>query len=474
MADLSRRNFLALGAGALAAGYLPLRTFAATDDTKSFNLQVQTGKVHLVGENNPQTPVWCFNGSVPGPEIRVRQGDKLRVVVDNNLAEETTVHWHGIRLPNAMDGVPHLTQKPIAVGGQFIYEFVVPDAGTYWYHPHMNSAEQIGRGLYGALIVEEQEPIQVDRDLVWVLDDWRLQKDASIQNSFGQMHDMSHGGRIGNVATVNGRIVEEFAVRSGERIRLRLINAANARVFSLLFEEHEPYVIAIDGQPVTPHKAENNQLTLGSAMRMDVVIDMTHTPGKRIRVIDGFYRSQEYRLLDVVYSDQAPLREHALDATMQLPANPIPEPDLNNAERYGVVFGGGAMGGMQGATLNGQWVDLRTLAQQHGILWAINDTALADPKSEVWLTLKLGKSYVFNLNNNSAWPHPIHLHGHSFRVLARDGNPTTHREWQDTILLMPSEQADIAFVADNPGDWMFHCHILEHQMSGMSRTIRVA
>ena len=121
--------------------------------------------------------------------MRVRQGERLRITVENRLAEETTVHWHGLRVPNAMDGVPHLTQPPIAPGASFVYEFDVPDAGTYWYHPHQRSFEQVGRGLYGPLIVEEREPIEVDRDVTWVLDDWRLLPDAQISDDFGNMMD---------------------------------------------------------------------------------------------------------------------------------------------------------------------------------------------------------------------------------------------------------------------------------------------
>jgi FtsP/CotA-like multicopper oxidase with cupredoxin domain len=134
-----------------------------------------------------------------------------------------------------MDGVPHLTQRPIAPDETFIYEFEAPDAGTYWYHPHQRRFEQVGRGLYGPLMVEEREPIQVDRDVMWVLDDWRLLPDAQISDDFGNFMDSSHNGRVGNTVTVNGRILESFPVRAGERVRLRLINAGNARIFGLEF-----------------------------------------------------------------------------------------------------------------------------------------------------------------------------------------------------------------------------------------------
>jgi FtsP/CotA-like multicopper oxidase with cupredoxin domain len=427
--------------------------------------------------------VWSYNGAVPGPEIRVRQGERLRITVENQLAEETTVHWHGVRVPNAMDGVPQLTQKPIAPGESFVYEFDVPDAGTYWYHPHERSFEQVGRGLYGPLIVEEEEPIQVERDITWVLDDWRLLPDAQISDDFGNFVDASHNGRVGNTVTVNGRVPDTFAVRAGERLRLRLINAANARIFALEFQDHRPTVIALDGQPVEPHEPEGGRVVLGPAMRADLVIDMSGRPGERFPVTDPFYRGLEYRLLDLAYEGGAPLREHPLDAPMRLAANTMPEPDLAAAERHEITFEGGMMGGMMGAggmggmmregMMGGMMGGMMRGMQQSGI-WAINGVSANDHVLDPFLALDHGRTYLLAMHNDTAWHHPIHLHGHAFRAIARDGRPTRYQEWQDTVLMAPHESVDIAFVADNPGDWMFHCHILEHQAAGMMGVIRVA
>src|SRR5690606_12053344 len=222
------------------------------------------GRAGLVGDPYPETDVWGYEGTVPGPQLRFRQGERLRIELENLLPQPTTVHWHGIRLPNAMDGVPYLTQAPVkAAGGRFLYEFALPDAGTFWYHPHLGSPEQVGRGLYGALIVEEPEPPAIDRDLVWILDDWRLDREARIVESFGNFMDASHAGRIGNTVTVNGRLRETFGLAAGERIRLRLVNAANARIFALDFQGHDPVVIALDGHPLTPHKPANGRIVLG-------------------------------------------------------------------------------------------------------------------------------------------------------------------------------------------------------------------
>lgn len=470
----TRRTFLITGTGAAFSAGLPQWLLPSPSDAAvaEFRVVAKSGRVPLVPSPNPETAVWCYSGQVPGPAIRIRQNERLRVVIENQLAEETTVHWHGVRVPNAMDGIPHLTQKPIVPGGSFVYEFDVPDAGTYWYHPHQRSFEQVGRGLYGALIVEEQDPIRVDRDVTWVLGDWRLLADAQIRDDFGNLMEIAMAGRLGNTVTVNGRVLESFAVRAGERVRLRLINAASARIFGLVFNGHRPMVIAYDGQPVEPHEVEDGRIVIGPSMRTDVVIDMTNKPGDRFAAIDTYYQGVEYRLLELVY-EQEPLRDRPLDTPLALAANTMPEPDLETAVRHEVTFGGGMMGNMRSAILDGQHVDMGEMMRS-GMAWAINGVAIKGHAMKPFLTLERGKSYVFALHNDTAWAHPIHLHGHNFRVISRNGEPTRYREWRDTVLIPRRERAEIAFVADNPGDWMIHCHILEHQEGGMMGVIRVA
>lgn len=456
---------------------------AHANGLRDVSLKAAPGLTRLVPEPYNETPAWCYNNAVPGPEIRVRQGERLRITVENGLAEETTVHWHGLRVPNHMDGVPHLTQTPIVPGETFSYEFDVPDAGTYWYHPHQRSFEQVGRGLYGPLIVEEPDPIRVDRDVTWVMDDWRLTQSAVISEDFGNRHDMSHNGRVGNTVTVNGRVPDVFNVRAGERIRLRLVNAANARIFGLDFQKHEPVVIAIDGQPVAPHVPKDDLVVLGPAMRADVILDMSNKAGSRISIVDRFYEQLEYRFVDLVY-EQTPLRDRTPEWPITLPANPLPEPELGAAERHDIVFNGGMMGEMVMGEMGGAMSNTppgrmmggmgSMMGMMHsGKIWFINGIAAEGHILDPMLTLERDRSHVIAMTNATAWHHPIHLHGHSFRVISRNGTPTQHREWQDTVMMAPREKVEIAFVADNPGDWMFHCHILEHQASGMMGVFRV-
>ena len=464
MTDVSidRRTFLRASLAASALAAVPYRRALAAPRT----LRAAASRAALAGEANPHTDVWAYEGRVPGPELRFRQGERLAIEVENRLAQDTTVHWHGVRLPNAMDGVPHLTQPPIkAGGGRFVYEFRLPDAGTFWYHPHLGSPEQVGRGLYGALIVEEAEPPAVDRDLVWMLDDWRLDRAARIVDNFGSFMDASHAGRIGNTVTVNGAIRESFELRQGERVRLRLVNAANARIFALDFRGHEPLVIALDGHPVPPHRPPGGRVVLGPAMRADILLDATAAPGSAHPVVDDFYARRAYRLLDLKYGPQRVAGRAGAPAPKLAP-NPVGEPDLARAARHAVRFEGGMMGRMPMGMMGGR----------RGMAWTVNGKAVDpnDHSHEPILELSRGSSHVLELVNDTAWHHPIHLHGHTFRVLTRDGKPTAHRELLDTVLLDPDSRAEIAFVADNPGNWMLHCHVLEHQASGMMATIRVA
>jgi FtsP/CotA-like multicopper oxidase with cupredoxin domain len=399
-----------------------------------------------------------------------------------------------MRVLNPMDGVPGLTQPPIKAGEIFTYEFTPPDAGTFWYHSHANSLEQLGRGLAGPIIVEERAPVAVDRDLLWFLSDWRLTEDDEIASGFGSPMDAGMSGRVGNFVTVNGLGETAESVRAGERLRLRLVNGAAARIMRLRFEGHRPVVLALDGQPCEPHEPEDGRILLGPAMRVDVMLDMQGAPGRRYAVIDDFYDGLSYRLTEFAYDEQPPLRGHAGEAPIVLPRNPLTEPDLAAAERHDLVLqggmmGGGAlagMGGMKGAMggMMGSGKGMGGMTGMGGMMgtggdavWAINGMSMTGDGSagmKPALTFQRGRTVVLTLRNQTAWSHPMHLHGHSFRVLTRNGVAIPHHEWRDTVLLAPKEAAEIAFVADNPGDWMLHCHVMDHQVSGLMTVLRVA
>ena len=471
---MDRRTFLQ-SAGALAAG-LVLPSFgraALVAETKE--LLAGPKDANFLGDNRPRTKLWAYNGTAPGPVLRYNQGDTLSLKVTNRLEQDTTVHWHGLRIPNAMDGVPYLTQKPIPPKESFTYRFPLKDAGTHWYHPHVNSAEQVGRGLAGALIIDEEKPIAVDRDLVWVLDDWRIGKDGQLVPFGGNLHDAAHGGRMGNFATINGEGEQTLKAKSNERVRLRLINVANARIFGLKFHGHAPWRIAVDGHPVEP-SPEKGVTIIPPGGRVDLIIDMTGAKGESFDIEDAYFASYAYSIATISYDQTKSVRARPLPKPEKLANNPVAKPDLDNAEIFPLVFAGGAMGGMREARYKGEMLDLRTLAGM-GMVWAVNGEIIPkmtkEDSGKPILDLKLGKTYQLRLKNDTAFDHPIHLHGHSFHLLARNGEKLTRPEIMDTVLIHPNQHADIAFVADNPGDWAFHCHVLEHAEAGMMGYLRV-
>ena len=466
-----RRHFLqAAAAYPLAALSRPTLGVAPRADGLTTILRPGPASVRMVGDEFPATAVWTYDGVEPGRVLRVRQGSPFHATIENRLTETTTVHWHGIRLPNAMDGVPGITQKPIPPGERFEYAFTPPDAGTFWYHSHDHSLVQMGRGLAGALIVEEPEPPAVERDLLWTIQDWRLTRDAQIAPGFHNRMEEAMNGRVGNTVTINGRVQDAIHVRGGERIRLRLVNAAIARIMALRFEGHRPVIVALDGQPCEPHEPSDGRILLGPAMRADVMLDMQGEPSRSYGVVDDCYDRLAYTLVRLTYDPAPPVRPHPSDAPLRLPPNPVPDPDLANAVVHEVRLQGGMMSGMgmMGGSMMGT---------DGGAAWAINGQSMTGDGNAAMpplFQIARGRSCILDFRNDTAWWHPMHLHGHSFHVLARDGAPVPHDVRGDTVLVRPRERVRVAFVADNPGDWMLHCHVMEHQVGGLMAIVRVA
>lgn len=467
---ITRRAFqlggLSLAGLAALGGRLPVEARAGQV------LTPKPGRARLLEKPEPETSIWGYDGRVPGPLLEVVQGRSLAVDLMNGLEQPTTVHWHGIRLDNAMDGVAYLTQEPVIPAQSFAYRFTPPDAGTYWYHPHNRTWEQMARGLYGMLIVREPNPPAFDQDIPMVFDDWRLGRDGQIDaRSFGGLHDKAHAGRLGNVLTLNGKPFDEIAVRAGERVRLRLLNAANARVMAVRFEGHSPVVIALDGQPVAPFKPDGNVVLIAPAQRADVVLDMTAEVGAKAK-IEMLTQRETVHIGNLVYNAQQRRRAKPLSDSIVLPENPMPtDLDLDAARVKDLVMSGGARGAMRSARFQGQTYSLRELARTHGKVWGFNGEA---GLTEAPLaTYARGETVKIRMVNDTAWPHAMHFHGHHVREVAHSKRaPRPH--WRDTVLMMPREEVTVAFVAHNPGKWMCHCHMLEHQAGGMATWYEVS
>ncbi len=297
--------------------------------------------------------------------------------------------------------------------------------------------------------------------------DWRLGADGQIATGFGNMMEAGMAGRIGNTVTINGVVPADESVRAGERVRIRLVNGALARIMALRIQGHRPVIVAIDGQPCDPHEPTDGRLLLGPAMRIDVILDMQGEPGRRYSVTDDFYDGIDYAFVHLAYSAAPPVRPHPLDAPLSLSRNPLSEPDIQTAERRELILQGGMMGG-RGMRMGGMGMGRA--------VWAINGMSMTGDGHAGMpplTTLQLGRSYIVTLRNDTAWWHPIHLHGHSFRLLHRNGAVVLNSIWSDTVLLAPQDSVDIAFVADNPGDWMVHCHVTDHQTAGMMAAIGI-
>ncbi|GGH21977.1 Multicopper oxidase with three cupredoxin domains (includes cell division protein FtsP and spore coat protein CotA) [Cribrihabitans marinus] len=458
--NLDRRQFLA------AAAAWPLVP-AAGRAAGATPLLAHPARQQIAPDGHAQTPIWSYDGSAPGAEIRVAQGARVVRQLRNDLPQATSVHWHGIRIDNAMDGVPGLTQEAVPPGGQFDYDFTVPDAGTYWYHAHNRSMEQVARGLYGPLIVEEADAPEVDRDLVLMVDDWRLDPDTvELTGDFDNGHDLGHAGRLGNIVTVNGRFDPEFRVRRHERLRLRLTNAANARVFELGLDGLEGWIVALDGMPLDTPLAVTGAFPLAPAQRADLIVDVTAEAGATASLLsierDGGYGLTRFQVGGVAAQSRRP-------APQPLPPNPVP--DLDEPARAPLSrmrLQGGAMRWLDSARLGDTELSGRELAEL-GRFWALN--GYADRPAEPFLDAARGSLHRIAFVNETAFDHGMHLHGHHFRLLTEDGRPGP---WRDTVLVRRGETRQIAMVADNPGNWLLHCHMLGHAASGMMSWFRVA
>ncbi|MBL4688746.1 MAG: multicopper oxidase family protein, partial [Nannocystaceae bacterium] len=400
----------------------------------------------------PPLRVWAYNGQVPGPTLRIWLGDTLKVHFVNRLPDETTIHWHGVRVPNNMDGVPHVTQPPVRPGESFLYEFTPKDAGTYWFHPHVRGSEQVERGLHGVLIVEDAEPAPFSQDVMWVVDDWRLDANQQIDGRFNTRHDLAHDGRWGKLRTVNGNHAETLRVRPGERIRLRMLNCANGRMIAPDFGPLRPKIIAVDGkylrQPIPMTRFE-----MAPGNRLDLDITFEHEVSEAVPIIDTYYPSRPHQLATI-----------AIDG----PAHPAPVFASPAAAHVPVWSEGLAIPLHHDYRMNAR------AGGKHGIEWTFDNAPYTGHANHsVSMTLTRHKFHRIRFTNESSRLHPIHMHGTFFRLLARNGQPVDEPFFRDTVLVHGRETVDLGLVPTDVGKWMVHCHILEHAEAGMMTLVEV-
>lgn len=488
MYQVNRRAVLSGLGGAALASAAPLafaRPFVApplgptvsdVSDPKDVHLSLiaQEGLHSLPAFGGTKLPLWTF-GDTFAPVYRMRLGDRLVAHFENNLprdGEHSSIHWHGLRLPNDQDGVPYISQPPVQPGEGWSYAFTPPDAGTFFFHTHCNTVEQLGRGLAGVLIVDGDEIEPFDADETLVLKDWRIGEDGNFMPFFTSQ-GANKRGSFGTIRTCNGATNPEIRIPAAGDVRLRILNVDNARVMMLGITGAEAFVIAVDGIACPPFPL--NTWLAGPAMRFDVMIRAPKS-GEHAQLVD-YFAPKPIPL--ATFTGEGLNRRTGRVEPRALRKGRIPEPDLANAKDLKFEFSAAAGGQGIAAPKDAYealMMDELCVAVESN--WSINKTVwpgrdhtnIPPPLAE----LKLGNTYQFELHNNSSVHHPIHIHGHTFKVLKSNKRKRLPAHHSDTVLLGPKERVTVAFVADNPGDWMFHCHLIEHQESGMMAYVRVS
>ncbi len=472
--SVTRRQVLKAGAGAMAMAALgpwwPGQGRAAAR-VREYTLVARPTKVSL--GRGPEFVAWTYNGTVPGPLLRVGEGEVLRVKLVNRLPEGTTIHWHGVPLPNPMDGVPGVTQPAVPPGGSFTYEFVAGPAGTYLYHSHQGY--QLDQGLYGGLIIEpRRETRGYDREYTLVLEDWVTRDGGGPKalrrrapGGMGMMGGRMMGGRgraqagapllepLYDAYAVNGRVypaVEPLKVNKGDLVRLRLVNASSVTIYDLSLAGHRLAITHLDANPVQPVQIDVVRIAPGERVDVEFRAD---NPGRWLLAANQGGYGEGGLKVPVLYQGvrsgqpQPPVFSRAmrmagywdLRAARPSPLRGSPGPS------YRQVLSGG----------------------MHSPYWTINGQVY--PRADN-LAAPAGRRVRLTYFNHSHMPHPMHLHGHFFRVV----NPNLAPElWikKDTLLVGPMGRATVEFLADNPGKWFHHCHNLYHLAAGMANTVEV-
>ncbi|UWQ45947.1 multicopper oxidase family protein [Leisingera aquaemixtae] len=459
---MNRRDFL-LGTAA-TAGALGSGGWGLTAAGEAQRLFIQPASFAF--RETPTEGLVSLSPDAPPPVLYGTQGKPMRLQVQNGTEDYTAMHWHGLRIANAMDGVPYLTQMPIAGGEVFDYAFTPPDAGTYWYHPHCMTMAQMAHGLTGVMVIREAEDPGFDGDQAINLRDFRLDDQGAFLPYY-TARGAARGGTHGNVLTANWLQAPVYDHPAGGLVRLRVVNTDTTRIYKLHLSTDQARIIAWDGHPVDlgiPLPWAQEPLLAGPGQRVDFAVRMPADEGQTVDLLAEL-PGQPARTMARMRAIGADLARD-LRELKPLPPNPVSRPDLANAEVHDFVFGWTPEGGAPNDGYCGS---------MGYSFWSINRTPWAGDAAKgsgPLATLERGKSYVLRLRNESPNLHPIHLHGLAF-VPIRSNLRKLPALVTDTLLLLKDEVAEIALVADNPGDWAFHCHVIEHQKTGLAGYIRV-
>lgn len=470
---MSRRAFLsttAVAAAGLGVGFRHRNAFAGAIGTlyvprpnkSQYVLRIAPTTLNPDGKHT--VAAITANGIFPGPEIRVREGAQLRIRVENLLDQPTSIHWHGLLVPASMDGVPDVSNAPIAAGRVFVYEFPILQTGTYWYHSHSDMQEQIG--LAGPFVIEEADsPGNIDHDAVVMMSDWlyrspelvwatlRGQKSKRAGSTMQGSMPMGASSRVDlsdvtyDAFLINGRGNANpwiLKARPGEHIRLRFINAGASTYFRLRLDRIPLLITHADGIAVRPVTVDH--LLIGMAECYDAVVSL---PASGSYTLHAVAQDGSGQAVGVLYTPDV-----------------VPTPNLAMPAFDGRALSYADLRAVAPTTLPDGPTRSFRLALQGDMLryiWTIDGQAY--PKADP-LLIRQGDRVEVEMKNETMMWHPMHLHGHFFRVLQGAGElcPLKH-----TVNVAPRETVKLEFTADNPGQWIFHCHNLYHLEAGMAR-----
>lgn len=414
-----------------------------------------TAKLADVQVDGKTVHAWTYNGGLPGPLIKTHVGDRLIVHFKNELEEPTTVHWHGVRVPIEMDGVPDISQPEVKKGESFTYDFVVRDAGLFWYHPHVMSAAQVGYGLYGALLVEDPaENVGVEDQVTLVLSDIGFDNKGVLEPADSGGSAGMVFGREGDYVLVNGRRRPTLHARPGAPQRWRIVNAAKSRFFYLDLDGQPFTIIGNDGGLIEkPTTTDILLVTPGE--RVDVIVAPKGKAGTPLAVRGMLYNrgygSVEYRSVEEVMLIDF-TKEPAVTAKPVTVRRDIPAPSAEGATPVEIVLALPPMKNNKSEFL-------------------VNGLPYWKAKP---YTAKLGEKQVWIVKNDSDWDHPFHLHGFFFQVLDAKNQPVHPLGLKDTVNIpMKTTVRLLVDFNERPGEWMFHCHILDHAEGGLMGTVIV-
>jgi FtsP/CotA-like multicopper oxidase with cupredoxin domain len=382
-----------------------------------------------------------YNGQVPGPTIELMQGVPVEIEFTNRLSEPTLIHWHGLRIPAAMDGTQS-TQRPVQPGETFTYRFTPPDAGTFWYHPHANETEQLEKGLYGAFIVRSSDELVVDREQTLIFDDVDADAEGRLAK-FGGFRER-HDGREGDIRLINGKAEPTLTIAAGQVERWRIINASSARYIRFSLGGAPFRIIGTDGGLIEA-PVDATEVLLPAADRIEILVgpfvEGQTLPIDSLRYMRSTFKrrgKESFGRLEV-----GPAKEsHAVIPAKLRTIVPLAPADAKPDRKVEFKV----------------WPSLR-----NGLDFLVNGETHHDDKP-----VKVGELQVWDVVNASLMDHPFHLHGFFFQVLSIDGKEPAFRSWEDVVNLPPRSTVRIAWMPeDRPGSWMYHCHILEHHEAGM-------